>query len=48
MPMQTTFSSVLVLSILHFFRMNEVMISMSDLLEGILLDAFEGGRHGRE
>jgi hypothetical protein len=28
--------------------MNEVMVSMSDLLEGILLDAIEGGRHGRE
>jgi exopolyphosphatase / guanosine-5'-triphosphate,3'-diphosphate pyrophosphatase len=39
---------LVVLSILHFFCMKEVIVSMSDLLEGILLDAIEGGRHGRE
>ncbi len=40
--------TLVVLSILHFFCMKEVVVSMSDLLEGILLDAIEGGRHGRE
>jgi exopolyphosphatase/guanosine-5'-triphosphate,3'-diphosphate pyrophosphatase len=40
--------SLVVLSILHYFCMKEVIVSMSDLLEGILLDAIEGGRHGRE
>ena len=40
--------TLVVQSILHFFCMNEVIVSMSDLLEGILLDAIEGGRHGRE
>ena len=40
--------TLVVLSILDFFCMKEVIVSMSDLLEGILLDAIEGGRHGRE
>jgi exopolyphosphatase/guanosine-5'-triphosphate,3'-diphosphate pyrophosphatase len=40
--------TIVVLSILHFFCMSEVIVSMSDLLEGILLDAIEGGRHVRE
>jgi exopolyphosphatase/guanosine-5'-triphosphate,3'-diphosphate pyrophosphatase len=40
--------TLVVHSILHFFYMNEVIVSMSDLLEGILLHAIEGGRHGRE
>jgi exopolyphosphatase/pppGpp-phosphohydrolase len=40
--------TLVVLSILHFFCMKEVIVSMSDLLEGILLDAIEGGRHGSE
>jgi exopolyphosphatase/guanosine-5'-triphosphate,3'-diphosphate pyrophosphatase len=40
--------TLVVLSILDFFCMKEIIVSMSDLLEGILLDAIEGGRHGRE
>jgi len=38
----------MVLSILRFFRMDEFVVSMSDLLEGILLDAIEGGGYDRE
>jgi exopolyphosphatase/guanosine-5'-triphosphate,3'-diphosphate pyrophosphatase len=40
--------TLVVLSILDFFCMKEVIVSMADLLEGILLDAIEGGPHGRE
>jgi exopolyphosphatase/guanosine-5'-triphosphate,3'-diphosphate pyrophosphatase len=40
--------TLMVLSILYFFRMKELIVSMSDLLEGILLDAIEGGRYGRK
>ncbi len=40
--------SLVVIRILHFFKSLRLSVSLSDLLEGILIDRLEGEKNGKE
>jgi len=38
--------TIIVIKIMDYFEKDEIIVSYSDLLEGILLQYMEGGKHG--